>query len=103
MARGPADPLFPKPHSATTWGLLPPLPPGQPATPRRVYQTPGHPPHLLAAPKGDPFAPRNEFATARCFEEVPPLRQVEDSVPGHLVAAWYDLPALLAKREGAQA
>ena len=103
MERGPADPIFHKPHSAYTWGLLRSLPHGQTRNTRRLYQIPGQPPDLLAAPKGDPFAPRNEFATARCFEEVPPLRQVQDSVPGHLVAAWYDLPALLAKRKGAEA
>lgn len=103
MERGPVDPIFHQPHSAYTWGLLRSLPHGQTRTQRRLYQIPGQPPNLLEAPKGDPFAPRNEFATPRCFEEAPPLRQVEGSVEGHLVAAWYDLPAALAARKGAEA
>lgn len=103
MERGPVEPIFHQPHSAYTWGLLRSLPHGQTRTQRRLYQIPGQPPNLLEAPKGDPFAPRNEFATPRCFEDVPPLRQVEGSVEGHMVAAWYDLPAALAAREGAEA
>ncbi|WP_374834368.1 ABC transporter ATP-binding protein [Paenochrobactrum pullorum] len=101
MERGPVEPIFYNPHSAYTWGLLRSLPYGQALSMRRLYQIPGQPPNLLLNPKGDPFAPRNELATPRCFEEVPPLRQVQGSDEGHLVAAWYDLPAILAAREGA--
>lgn len=100
MERGPVDPIFHAPRNAYTWGLLQSLPHGQTRSTKRLYQIQGQPPNLLHSPKGDPFAPRNEFATPRCFEDVPPLRQVEAGVPGHLVAAWYDLPALLAAREG---
>jgi peptide/nickel transport system ATP-binding protein/oligopeptide transport system ATP-binding protein len=51
---------------------------------------------MFDPPPGDPFAPRNRFATERCRTEVPPLCEVAGSVPGHLVSAWYDLPAMLA-------
>ncbi len=50
-------------------------------------------------PPGDPFAPRNPYATPRCRAEAPPLAQVRGSVPGHLAAAWYDL-RLLARGAG---
>ncbi|MCX8997302.1 ABC transporter ATP-binding protein [Rhizobiaceae bacterium BDR2-2] len=103
MERGPVDAIFHQPHSAYTWGLLRSLPHGQARSQRRLYQIPGQPPDLLVPPKGDPFAPRNEFATPRCFDEVPLLRPVPGSVEGHLVAAWYDLPAALAARDGAEA
>ncbi len=103
MERGPVDPIFHRPHSAYTWGLLRSLPHSQARDRQRLYQIPGQPPNLTEEPRGDPFAPRNEFATPRCFSEVPPLRQVPGSDEGHLVAAWYDLPAELAAREGARA
>ena len=45
----------------------------------------------------DPFAPRNAFATPRCRTEMPPLAQAQGAAPGHLVAAWYDLPKLLSQ------
>jgi peptide/nickel transport system ATP-binding protein/oligopeptide transport system ATP-binding protein len=51
---------------------------------------------MTAPPPGDPFAPRNPFATEHCHREVPPLVQARDAAPGHLVAAWYDLPRILA-------
>lgn len=98
MERGPVDEIFAEPRSAYTWGLLQSLPTAERRAAGRLHQIPGSPPDLSKPPKGDPFAPRNAFATPRCFEEVPPLRQVEGGVPGHLVAAWYDLPAALGAR-----
>ncbi|WP_312794754.1 ABC transporter ATP-binding protein [Tianweitania sp.] len=99
MERGPVGPIFKTPRSAYTWGLLRSLPHGEARTQRRLYQIPGQPPNLLDSQQGDPFAPRNEFATPRCFHEVPPLVQVPDSMSGHLVAAWYDLPMALRARQ----
>ncbi|TXN27287.1 ABC transporter ATP-binding protein, partial [Methylobacterium sp. WL93] len=32
-----------------------------------------------------------------CRTEAPPLVQAAGAAPGHLVAAWYDLPAILAR------
>ncbi len=95
MERGPVRPVFRQPRSAYTWGLLKSLPHEGARTQKRLYQIPGAPPNMAALPPGDPFAPRNPFATDRCRREVPPLRDV-GSEPGHQVAAWYDLPALLA-------
>lgn len=96
MERGPVDALFDSPRSAYTWGLLQSLPGSLQPGDGRLYQIPGNPPDPIHLPKGDPFAPRNPFATVRCQQEVPPLRQVDNSVPGHLVAAWYNLSARLA-------
>ncbi|MCC7282159.1 MAG: ABC transporter ATP-binding protein [Acetobacteraceae bacterium] len=96
MERGPVEAVFRSPRSAYTWGLLQSLPHGARPPGGRLHQIPGQPPDMFNLPPGDPFAPRNRFATPRCLREAPPLRQAEGSVPGHLVAAWYDLPALLA-------
>jgi peptide/nickel transport system ATP-binding protein/oligopeptide transport system ATP-binding protein len=99
MERGPVRSVFHDPRSAYTWGLLKSLPQGNRRGAKRLYQIPGNPPDLTKEPVGDPFAPRNPFATERCFRETPPLMQVEDSVPGHKVAAWYDLRQELARQE----
>ena len=65
----------------------------------RLYQIPGNPPNLINEVVGDPFAPRNAFATERCLRETPPLKQVEGSKPGHEAAVWYDLRKELQSRE----
>ena len=96
LERGPVRDVFHDPRNAYTWGLLRSLPPAGPPGGARLHQIPGQPPDMLLPPPGDPFAPRNAFATARCAAEMPPLRQARGAGPGHLVAAWYDLPAALA-------
>ena len=95
MERGPVDAVFASPRSAYTWGLLKSLPHGSLQPGERLTQIPGQPPDMFNLPPGDPFAPRNRFATDRCRSEVPLLRDVPGSAHGHKVAAWYDLPALL--------
>ncbi len=61
------------------------------ATPRlfrkidRLHFIPGTPPDLIAPPKGCRFNPRCHKAFSRCFEEEPPLVEVE---PGHFSACW---------------
>ncbi|PXA85222.1 peptide ABC transporter ATP-binding protein [Caulobacter sp. D4A] len=96
MERGPVRAVFHDPRNAYTWGLLKSLPHGGRRGVTRLYQIPGNPPDLTKEPVGDPFAPRNPFATERCRIEMPPLGEVEGSVAGHKVAAWYDLRAALA-------
>jgi peptide/nickel transport system ATP-binding protein/oligopeptide transport system ATP-binding protein len=92
VERGPVDAVFEDPRSAYTLGLLRSLPDVKGGGPRgRLYQIDGSPPDLREVPKGDPFAPRNPYATPRDFVEAPPLAQVADGAPGHLAAAWYDL------------
>ncbi|AWN52272.1 ABC transporter ATP-binding protein [Methylobacterium sp. 17Sr1-1] len=102
VERGPVDAVFSDPRSAYTLGLLRSLPDlsrGR-AGRERLRQIEGSPPDMRHPPPGDPFAPRNPYATPRCRAEAPPLAQVRGSVPGHLAAAWYDLPALLAQGAG---
>ena len=92
MERGPVRSVFKDTRNAYTLGLLKSLPRldvQKGAT--RLVQISGSPPDMHADPVGDPFAPRNPYATPRCWEETPPLRPVEDGDPDHLVAAWYDL------------
>ena len=93
MERGPTQNVFKDTRNAYTAGLLSSLPRSDGGT-ERLVPIPGAPPNLLSAPTGDPFAPRNPYATERCFQEVPTLKQVENGHPDHLAAAWYDLPAV---------
>jgi peptide/nickel transport system ATP-binding protein/oligopeptide transport system ATP-binding protein len=95
---GPVDAVFSQPRNAYTWGLIQSVP--DPTRPRRrLHQIRGQAVNLLAPPKGDAFAPRNPFATELCRTSLPPLRQVEGGIEGHKVAAWYDLPKLLAEHQ----
>ncbi|MEP7207379.1 MAG: ABC transporter ATP-binding protein [Casimicrobiaceae bacterium] len=90
LERGGVDAVFQDPRNAYTLGLLRSLPQHNQRR-RRLTAIDGTPPSLLDPPRGDPFAPRNPFATSRCREEMPPLLQVADGAEGHLAAAWYDL------------
>ena len=101
LERGPVADVFANPRNAYTYGLLQSLPQNAEPNQKRLMQIEGSPPDLTALPAGDPFQPRNPYATDRCRREVPPLRQVEGGAPGHVVAAWYDLPSAL-KAEGRQ-
>jgi peptide/nickel transport system ATP-binding protein/oligopeptide transport system ATP-binding protein len=98
VERGPVRAVFKDPRNAYTWGLLRSLPEHGRRTQRRLHQIQGQPPDLYVPPKGDPFAPRNPFATPRCREDTPPLVPARDAAPGHLVAAWYDLPHELQRQ-----
>ena len=95
IERGPVDAVYGDPRNAYTFGLLRSLPQGTSGE-TRLLQIDGAPPSLRALPPGDPFAPRNPYATERCRREMPPLGQVTDGAAGHLVAAWYDLRQSLA-------
>mgnify|MGYP001104034851 CR=1 FL=1 len=91
VERGPVRSVFKDPRNAYTLGLLNSLPRADQKRGTRLTQIGGMPPNMLQPPPGDAFAPRNPYATERCWVEAPPLKQVEDGEPGHLAAAWYDL------------
>ncbi len=93
MERGPTRSVFKDTRNAYTLGLLSSLPRSDGGT-ERLVPIPGAPPNLLAPPVGDPFAPRNPYATEKCFQERPVLQPVEGGHPEHLAAAWYDLQAV---------
>jgi oligopeptide/dipeptide ABC transporter ATP-binding protein len=97
LERGPVRSIFRDPRNAYTYGLLRSTPdPTNSVT--RLAQMKGQLPSSTQLPVGDPFAPRNPFATERCFKEMPPLVQAAGGAPGHEVAAWYDLPHALSQR-----
>ncbi len=95
MERGPIEKVFNEPANAYTLGLLNSLPRmDKRAEQQRLVQIEGAPPDMRIEPVGDPFAPRNPYATERDYEEIPPLRPVDDDNPDHLTRAWYDLREL---------
>ncbi len=100
VERGPVDVVFRDPRHAYTLGLLNSLPRldlrhGG----KRLEPIPGSPPDMREFPNRDPFAPRNPYATERCWQERPLLRPAPDSHPDHLVAAWYDLREVRKKED----
>jgi peptide/nickel transport system ATP-binding protein len=80
--------LFANPRHPYTRGLMASIPavpsPGAKAD-ARLVEIPGMVPSLTRLPKGCVFAPRCEFAIARCREEYPPL---ESCGANHLAACW---------------
>jgi peptide/nickel transport system ATP-binding protein len=80
--------LFASPRHPYTRGLMASIPAvpslgGNPDV--RLVEIPGMVPSLTRLPKGCAFAPRCEFAIARCREEYPPLESVGAD---HLAACW---------------
>jgi len=102
VERGPTKEVFNDTRSAYTLGLLRSLP-RLDGSNEKLVQIEGSPPDMRIKPTGDPFAPRNPYATERCFEEMPPLRPVEDGHPEHMVAAWYDLREEIRKEREQEA
>lgn len=91
VERGPVRNVFKDTRNAYTRGLLESLPRLDAKEQKRLHSIEGSPPDMTIEPVGDPFAPRNPYATEKCWKETPPLRPVPDGHPEHLVAAWYDL------------
>jgi len=80
--------LFANPRHPYTRGLMasiPAVPSPSAKTDARLVEIPGMVPSLTRLPKGCAFAPRCEFAIARCREEYPPL---ESCGANHLAACW---------------
>jgi len=103
LERGPIEKVFGSPANAYTLGLLNSLPRlDQRADSQRLIQIEGNPPNMTVPPVGDPFAPRNPYATEQCFTDLPPLRAADPANPDHLTRAWYDLREA-RKQETAQA
>ena len=100
VERGSVDSVFGDPRNAYTIGLLQSLPHAHFDRRSRLHQIAGQPPDLQMEPVGDPFAPRNPFATDRCWRERPPLLPVADGAAEHLVAAWYDARIFRDRLEG---
>ena len=81
---GTAEDIYYDPRHPYTWGLmqsLPALSKGQDS----LHTIPGMPPSLIAPPKGDAFACRNEYALAIDYEQEPPMFKISDT---HYAATW---------------
>ena len=78
--------LFANPGMPYTWGLLDSVPRMDAGRKERLVPIRGLPPSLVDPPAGCRFEPRCPFATARCRDEPPPLREVS---PQHYAACWY--------------
>jgi oligopeptide/dipeptide ABC transporter ATP-binding protein len=92
VERGPIEKVFGDPANAYTLGLLNSLPRvDQRAADQRLEQIEGAPPDMRIQPTSDPFAPRNPYATEKCFKELPPLHAVNAENPDHLTRSFYDL------------
>lgn len=81
---GTVDDVFYNPKHPYTWGLLGSMPTLD-AEDEELYTIPGTPPDMLNPPKGDAFAPRNEFALEIDAVMEPPMFKVSDT---HYAATW---------------
>ena len=77
--------LYREPRHPYTIGLLGSLPRLDESRDEKLVSVRGQPPDLVFLPKGCPFAPRCDYATERCTQEMPPLEAVG---VGHRVACW---------------
>ncbi len=75
--------VFLAPAHPYTWALLSSIP--ELDTSERLETIPGTPPNMIFPPKGDAFAPRNQYALEIDFEEQPPMFQITDT---HYAATW---------------
>ncbi|MFJ7637474.1 MULTISPECIES: ABC transporter ATP-binding protein [unclassified Peribacillus] len=82
---GTADEIFYNPQHPYTWGLISSMPSLEDTGEHELYTIPGTPPNLLNPPKGDAFAPRNEYAMQIDLEQQPPVFKVSET---HYAATW---------------
>ncbi|MCG1029164.1 ABC transporter ATP-binding protein [Virgibacillus halodenitrificans] len=81
---GTTDDIFYNAKHPYTWGLLGSMPTLD-SDEEELFAIPGSPPDLLNPPKGDAFAPRNEFALEIDTVMEPPMFKVSDT---HYAATW---------------
>ncbi len=80
---GKTEEVFYNPKHPYTWALLSSMP--NLATSRKLDAIAGTPPNMIYPPKGDAFAPRNQYAMEIDFIEEPPMFKVTDT---HYAATW---------------
>lgn len=81
---GTVDEIFYNPQHPYTWGLISSMP-SLDTDDEELYAIPGTPPDLMHPPKGDAFAPRNQYAMQIDLEEHPPMFKISDT---HYAATW---------------
>ena len=82
---GTVDEIFYDPRHPYTWGLLASMPSLENDEEVELHAIPGTPPDLTNPPKGDAFAPRNQYALAIDFEKAPPMFQISET---HFARTW---------------
>lgn len=82
---GTVDEIFYNPKHPYTWGLLASMPSVENDEEVELHAIPGTPPDLTNPPKGDAFAPRNQYALAIDFEKEPPMYQLSET---HFARTW---------------
>lgn len=85
---GTVDEIFYNPKHPYTWGLISSMP-NLDTGEAELYAIPGSPPDLLHPPKGDAFAPRNQYAMKIDLEKEPPMFKISDT---HYAATWLQHP-----------
>jgi oligopeptide transport system ATP-binding protein len=86
VEESPVGQIYAKPYHPYTLGLLRSIPRLDLGRQKRLVPIEGLPPDLLEPPSHCPFAPRCAFNKEKCWQENPPLEEVE---PGRRVACWY--------------
>ena len=81
--------LFGRPRHPYTVGLLRSIPRLDEERPVELVPIEGQPPDLSRPIQGCPFAARCFNVRERCRQEMPPLAQAPDTVPGHRIACFY--------------
>ncbi|WP_085506973.1 ABC transporter ATP-binding protein [Thalassobacillus devorans] len=81
---GTVDDIFYNPKHPYTWGLLGSMPTLD-SNEEELVAIPGSPPDMLKPPKGDAFAPRNEYALEIDKVQEPPMFKVSET---HYAATW---------------
>jgi len=85
VEEGPTRAIFKHPQHPYTWSLLRSMPRVDETTRERLISIKGLPPDLGKMPPGCKFHPRCKFRVDRCFNEEPPLGEVD---PGQLARCW---------------
>jgi len=99
VEQAPTTDLFTHMKHPYTEALLQSIPKIADRSHTRLNMILGRPPDLVDPPTGCRFAPRCEYAQAKCIEQEPPL--VPSDVPGHKFACWFPVgtPEGIAARE----
>jgi len=85
VEEGPTRAIFKNPQHPYTWSLLRSMPRVDEVEKERLISIKGLPPDLSRMPPGCKFHPRCKFRVDRCFNEEPPLDEVD---PGQRARCW---------------
>jgi oligopeptide/dipeptide ABC transporter ATP-binding protein len=85
VEQGSARDIYARPRHPYTIGLLRSVPRLDEARKAQLHPIDGQPPDLTRLPPGCAFAPRCQYAIARCQHEPPPLLRLSND---HLSACW---------------